>query len=433
MRSRNWLAVGMLLATVGCGGGDDGPKDPITIGVILPKSGALGDFGTALEHTIVVAVAEVNDKGGVNGHPLEIIVKDDGTDADMAKLRMDELLLEGVVAVIGPATSGAVEKAFPAAAAAGVPLISPTSTAPSLGEPTTMDMGYMFRNTPNDNFQGLAIAYYLTSKAEPPVDTVVILHETGAYGEGLATAFETAFVANEGTVTAKVPYTPNLAPGAEDDVLANLVALTPAPTMVVLIGLDADEKLIVNKWAMGADLPDLKWFFTDGARSVGFITDLDNKLVGSLGTAPTFPVTGDAYGVLADRYMQMFTDDPAATTGTTNAWDAVFQIAAALVKQDHDFPGEAFGGEHLRDNLTAVSRGPGQIFHAGQWRDLVASINSGGDVDYDGASGPVDFLDNGETIGPYEVWQISGADANKSFTQVLFLEAQAIEGLLTGP
>jgi hypothetical protein len=73
-----------------------------------------------------------------------------------------------------------------------------------------------------------------------------------------------------------------------------------------------------------------------------------------------------------------------------------------------------------------VSRA-GHIYNAGQGADLVAAIDSGGDVDYDGASGPCDFDPNGEAIGPYEVWQLHADNlGHRSFERTVFLEAQAL-------
>jgi hypothetical protein len=75
----------------------------------------------------------------------------------------------------------------------------------------------------------------------------------------------------------------------------------------------------------------------------------------------------------------------------------------------------------------AVSSG-GQGFHAGQWRDLVSGIRSGGDVDYDGAAGPVDFDGDGETVSPYEVWEARRETEGWEFAQVQYMEAEDLTG-----
>jgi neutral amino acid transport system substrate-binding protein len=109
-------------------------------------------------------------------------------------------------------------------------------------------------------------------------------------------------------------------------------------------------------------------------------------------------------------------------------WDAVYLFASALESQHA--AGVAYGGSDLRDRLTAVSRAPGLILHAGQWRDIIGTLRRGNDVDYDGASGPCDLDANGEAIGPYEVWRVATDPATTyKFDQALFLDAKQIQHL----
>jgi ABC-type branched-subunit amino acid transport system substrate-binding protein len=420
------VAAAALGAAPGCSkdAGTTASADKLTIALISPKSGALREVGLSFERVAHLAVNEVNAQGGVNGRELELLVVDDESMTVFAHPLYEAMADIGVLAVIGPARSGSVANIIDAASERRVPTISPSSTDPELSPRN--DGGYIFRNVSDDDFQGLAMAHYLADLAEPRVLDVVVVAERSAYGDHLSKAFTAAFTraGRDGHVASTIEFDANLTPENVAATVDQIVAAAPA--MVVMVALEQDALKIVNAWDASGQLPGLKWFFTDGARSMGFLLGAPASIIGSLGTAPTNPDTGDAYGVLVDRYDSVSSDHVTDQVYAANVWDAVFLISAAMVQQGSAFPDEPIGGEHLRDAITSVSK-TGQIYNAGQWADLVAAIVSGADVDYDGASGPCDF-EEGEAIGPYEVWQLTedGA-AHRSFERKVFLEAQGLE------
>jgi ABC-type branched-subunit amino acid transport system substrate-binding protein len=388
--------------------------------------------GESFERVAKVAVASINGKGGVDGRDLELTVADTETVADTAGAKLQGLIDQGVIAVVGPATSGEVTNAFPVARDAKIPIISPSSTAPSLSRPAPQgpdDQGYMFRNVPDDEIQGIAIAYYLKQKRSPTVTNVAVLFEDSPYGSGLKNAFKTAFEDLQGTVSLEVSFPQNLADAAAADAaMQMLVSASTQPTMVVMIALEQDAVKLVKSWDNNGSpkIPGMQFFMTDGARSSGFLTGAPASVRTMCGTAPTFPISGLAYGQLSMSYEATYTDKIADQVFAPNVWDGFHLLAAAMVQQSYGHPGEDLGGEHLRDAITTVSR-DGQTFHAGQWRDLIAALRAGNDVDYDGAAGPNDFDVVGQAVGPYEVWCI--ANDGSSFTQALYLEAADIEAL----
>lgn len=428
------------LLAVGCGD-DSSEKPPVRIGILSPTSGALSEVGESFVRVATAAVDEINDKGGANGHELVLQRIDTRTDPDTARLAfIDAVEIDNVVAIIGPATSGAVENCYPEAMRLQVPHISPSSTAQSLGDPTvTMDGGWMFRNVPNDGFQGVAQAYYLHDVTTgPQITTAAIIHEKGPYGEGLAASFEAAFEKAGGDVpdTHIISYDQNL-PGQTDAdaVWAQVMALNPPPTTIMMVALEGDALMIIKAWDNSGSpaIANLRWFLTDGARSQGFLDGMPASMLGAQGTAPTFPSQGSAYQAFKAAYEQRFSDNVTDQVFGANVWDAAHLLGAAIAKQSHDEGPDSIGGAGLRDAITAVSRRPGQTFHAGQWRDMMGAIDSGSDVDYDGASGPNDFNDEGETAGAYEIWEIiEDGNGGYTFQQVLRLEANELENLING-
>jgi neutral amino acid transport system substrate-binding protein len=421
-----------LALVAGCGG-DDGNSGPVKIGLLTPKSGALESVGMSFERVGTVAVESINTKGGIDGRQIELVVVDTETNADAVADKLQDLIDQGVVAVVGPATSGEVNNAYPVARDMKTPIISPSSTAPFLSRTSVDDQGYMFRNVPDDEIQSIAAAYYLLKKRTPAVTSVALLFEDTEYGIGLKNAFKTAYEDLGGTIPQgyEISYTQSLkdqGATAAHDTIQKLADLPTPPTMVFTVALEADVLALEKAWDNnGTPMVDgMQFFMTDGARSQGFLDGAPASVRKMCGTAPTYPKDGLAYPTFADAYKAKYDDDVASLIYTPNVWDGFHVIAAAAVQQSRKYPNEDLGGEHLRDALTEVSRG-GQQFQASEWRDLIAAIRSGNDVDYDGASGPGDFDVVGQTIGPYEIWCLS-QDGTK-FDRALYLDAKDIQAL----
>ena len=127
-----FASLGAMLLSAACGGDDGGETGPVKIALLAPETGALEFVGLSFHDVANVAVENINDNGGVDGRALELTTADTETDPATAAARLQELIDSGVVAVVGPATSGEVTSAFPVAASNEVPIISPSSTAPSL-------------------------------------------------------------------------------------------------------------------------------------------------------------------------------------------------------------------------------------------------------------------------------------------------------------
>jgi branched-chain amino acid transport system substrate-binding protein len=60
----------------------------------------------------------------------------------------------------------------------------------------------------------------------------------------------------------------------------------------------------------------------------------------------------------------------------------------------------------MKDQMRAVSAPPGRKFNWLQLDLAVKALEAGQDIDYDGASGPIDLNDDGDpTAGVYDVYE----------------------------
>lgn len=60
------------------------PNEPVKIGVNISLTGSLGSTGQRIKNALELSVAEINSKGGINNHPVELIFADNQSDAEEA-------------------------------------------------------------------------------------------------------------------------------------------------------------------------------------------------------------------------------------------------------------------------------------------------------------------------------------------------------------
>lgn len=89
------------------------PGEPIRIGLVTTLSGKGATSGTHSRNGALLAVEKINRSGGVNGRPVELVVRDDGGSIEQA-LRVDrEMIDSGVVAILGHFSSTLAVAAVP--------------------------------------------------------------------------------------------------------------------------------------------------------------------------------------------------------------------------------------------------------------------------------------------------------------------------------
>jgi branched-chain amino acid transport system substrate-binding protein len=191
-----------LAACAGAGG-----ADTITIGVIAPLTGEIPKVGESTQNAAEMAVAEVNDAGGleVGGktYQVEIIVEDNESKAESSVAAATKLITQDeVLAIIGPQSS---KQAVPTGQVANdreTPMISPWSTNPD----TTVNRPWVFRVAFLDPFQGPVVAKFAMD--EFGAQTAAVLYDIGSdYPKGLAENFRDAFEEQGGTIVAFESFT----------------------------------------------------------------------------------------------------------------------------------------------------------------------------------------------------------------------------------
>jgi branched-chain amino acid transport system substrate-binding protein len=158
-------------------------KPAIKVGVLIPKTGKGKDWGEKQEIAINIALKEINESGGINGSPLELLIHDTGGKNEEAVTLTRELIDQDVAAIAGPYFSGECEVAFPIANKAKVPIISSSSAKPGVAEKSRP---YAFRNSMTDD-KLLNVAVPLFSKHYGVTKFAVLYDEKDAISKANGT------------------------------------------------------------------------------------------------------------------------------------------------------------------------------------------------------------------------------------------------------
>lgn len=100
-------------------------KTPIKIALVAITSGASAEMGQKAKKSAEMAVEEWNAKGGIQGHPIELLVRDDQYNPTVAVNIVNELInKDNVLGIVGPSGSSVVQATIPVTKAAGVAQIA---------------------------------------------------------------------------------------------------------------------------------------------------------------------------------------------------------------------------------------------------------------------------------------------------------------------
>lgn len=181
----------------------------IRIGVNLELSGSVAQYGQRHLEGLRMAIDEINNKGGVWGKKIELVVYDNKSDKTEALNIATRLATkENVIVMLCPVTSGATKSASIAATRYKVPLVSATATDDlvTIDERSGKTKAYVFRICFNDSFQGSVMANFALKTLK--IKTAAIIYDASSdYSKGLYKNFKETFTKGGGKVVAQEAFT----------------------------------------------------------------------------------------------------------------------------------------------------------------------------------------------------------------------------------
>jgi len=337
------------LALTGCSGN-------VKIGAVISETGIADNYGRQVKQGLDLALEEINASGGVQGRTVELLYRDDHSDADVGKSVVEELIGEqGVHAIIGAVTSPVTVAIAPICEQKRTVLLSPSASAPEITEAGN----YIFRNCPSDILEGTSMADFARDLG---LSKVVIFAVDNAWGRGLVDVFTQKYQ-NKFRVVARVFYFREDAPDALDAMVKEAVGLDPEG--VYMVGYrESVARILKGLQAAGSDAIRM---------SCGALTDSIITLAGTSAEHLVYPQpsrfdvdsSDPEVSTFVSAFRAKYGEDP--TIWSAYGYDSLKMMARAMAET-----GMA-SGDDIRAGL--------------------ASIKS-----YNGASGAGGFDSNGDVM-----------------------------------
>lgn len=378
----------------------------------------------AREQAVQLATDEVNAQGGLNKKLFGMVfctieqnpaldpgVPDGGLTHTDAALASAKYLVNdvGVSAIIGPSASTDALSVFNEVKPYGTLLISPAATSSALsgigvgtGKASDQNPGLFWRTVPPNTVQGQAIARYL---APPKASSVAVISEAGAYGDDLASIFESAWTGN---IVSDQSFTSS----AMRDQYILQAGKSNANVVLFISSQTADAVAFVQQAAVqtaGYQNKDL--FLTDTAANSDFLqqtaaySSIYSQVFGSRIQAPTD--SDSVFRQFDASFQAAFQLNPQPYSYVAQSYDAAwltFYGSAWSVYQN-----SGLSGLGIARGLRHVSSGPTVDILPSNWTKVKTSFEGGQGVNVQGASGNLDFDPTTEQLSAnIEIWQISG-------------------------
>jgi branched-chain amino acid transport system substrate-binding protein len=343
----------LVLPLAGCAAGEEEAtddeaveetKEPYRIGAVLSLTGTYAGLGEPEKNTIEMEVERINAEGGVNGHPIEVIIEDDATDADTAVAATTKLIdKEGVIAIIGATGTGGTMAMRQEINRAQIPQVSIAG-----GTAITANFDPLVFQTPWSN--ALVIPFQYDYMKAQGITKIAIIGDSGGFGaDGMGVAKDKAAGAGM-TVVAEETFNPG-----DTDMSGQLTKIKGSDAQAVLMVTAGKEAAIVakNMVDLGMEIP---LFGTHGNARMEFIEGAGDAAEGFKFAAgkvlipETYGEDTENYQVATDfinRYTERFGKAPDTFAG--HAYDGLHLIVNAMKTLD-----EGFTAADLRDAIEAT-------------------------------------------------------------------------------
>ena len=342
------LADGHCMDELGCV--EVGADDPIVVGAMLTVSGATSFLGEDSQGGVELAI--IDRDGMLLGREIELVVEDslcnsEGGQSAAQRLAADET----VVGVVGTNCSGAAQGALPIISDAGMLMISPSNTSPSLTNDDTEAGGTYrpgyFRTAHNDLFQGAMAAQF--AKDVLQASTLATIHDGDPYTEGLAVAMSDTFT----EVGGEVVFQGAIAKGDTDMTAILTEVAASGPDVLYFPVFEPESNFLAAQLVTTPGLEGTVMMTADGSYTSNFTANTGDAALGIFMSGPL--VTGEDYEELLAKWDDEFGGVPPSGFHA-HSYDATNMLLDAVeaVAEEQDDGSLVIGRQALRDALAAV-------------------------------------------------------------------------------
>jgi branched-chain amino acid transport system substrate-binding protein len=372
-------------------GGGGNSSGPVTYGVLSCFTGRLASLGQAMLQGSQVAVSEINSAGGVLGRKLQLATGDTSCDVADGVTAVNQMLTKNISGVIGPETQeiNGVE-----------PILDANHMVDEFqGGDTARDHQtdpFFFRDSPSDSQLGVAMALY--GHLQHYTKAVMLFYSDPA-AQTFLKPVSTTFTKLGGTILSSVTVTPD-----QTSYLSQVRAVIALHPQVIFTQEDPPTAAVLFrefKQLGGGNIPWIGTDVTSGSdflKAIGYPT-AHSVLTSVYGTS----VTGTANSAFITLFNKLFPSQKAAgpLANANYAYDSVISLALA------DDYAKSTDGTTVAHDMTKVTNPPGTACYT--YASCQSLIKAGTKINYEGASGSLDYNSYNNTFGPYGAFQATAS------------------------
>jgi ABC-type branched-subunit amino acid transport system substrate-binding protein len=361
---------------------------PISFGVLAAFSGVHTDVGAAILEGSRVAQRAINDAGGILGRPLALHLADTQSDAADAVPAENKLIgANHIIAQVGPGSTE-LFAVKPIIDNNRVPMIFLGGTT---GFDTNTDP-WIWRPNPSDSQLSVAMAVYAIKKG---YKTAALVFYTDITNETLKAPIVKTFQRLGGKIVADVKLT-----AGQTSYRSEIGRVVSAHPDVIFTQTDPGTAAVMYanlKELNNLSVPMIGTDLTAGSAYIKSVTPAvaHQVLVSLVGSSPPGGAA-DAFNAL---YAKVYNHQPLERSNY--AYDGTIVLALAIDKAGDTTP------EKIVASIPMVTNPPGVVVQT--YAEAVAALKAGRKINYDGASGAIDFNQNHNAYGPFDVVQ-AGTD-----------------------
>lgn len=383
------------------------------------KIGVVGDVSVLREQVenmffgAKLASEEINQKGGVafNDEPfsIELIYKNSGGSPEEGVQVTQELLDEGASLIVGPTFSSVAIEMAELCVENNALMMSYAATTPELT--FLNDQDFIWRTCPSDNTFGRISAQYSYDSLE--CRSAAIFYRDDRFGQGLSQIIRDQFTEFGGHVTNMVSFPGDIVNLATYNFSYEMnTLLSEQVDVIFIISFTSEIAILTNEiynntlYQEFDNKPNI--FLNDGIIAEELIVNGNPELLKTVVGITSTNEGNPNYALYKENFNARFGFGPA--TYSEHAYDAIYCLAYAMLRANSSEPSKIknylreISGREQNINLAEQI-----LINVNEFEVAKNIIKKGQTINYEGASGPINFDINGDPFPKIVIWGIENS------------------------
>ena len=392
------------------------------------KIGVVGDVSALREQVenmffgAKLASEEINEYGGFTmqekNFEIELVFRNSAGSSEIGTDVTNELISDNIDLIIGPTFSSVAIEMAEVCIENQALMMTYAATTPELTFLNDNDL--VWRTCPSDNTMGNISAQFSYDSLQ--ARKAAILYRDDRFGKGLSEIIKNQFMEYGGFVTSSVSYPGEIVDLATYNFSYELNTLLREPVDIIFLVSFTSEVAVLSNAIYNNSLyqnfekkPFL--FVNDGIIAEELLLNGNPQMLPTIIGITSTNEGNPNYKIFKENFIKRFGFAPA--TYSEQAYDAVYSIAYAMLRANSADPNniknylrEISGTNQFGDLIGADQI----IINVDEFNIAKSIIEKGQLINYEGASGPINFDQNGDPLPKITIWGIR----NNEFTELSY-------------